>query len=347
MRTTLAAVIGLAGLGAVVLVGGRGEPAERDTTPTPSTAAAAVGSESPALPTVVIAAQDDENLAGDRVVDRLRPGGVVRVRAGGFGSFERGVIEQCATGRDGRRACGNAFGVQFGEDGRAELQYQLVDAFTPGRCRARAATCAVVLTGTDTSRLGAVRTVLVDAYRPGLVRVTPRTGLRAGQAVDVQVEGLAPDAGAEVRFCATPGRYDADRCQAVGAGFTIGSDGSGSVRVTVAAGRVGRQGARCGPQHGCAVVVLTGDGFESAATFPVRYSLGPGADYDAGRLAVGLAVAFTLLVLAAALVRRTDWSRPTEADTPEMDAADLQTGGSLDELFGTDAELDAAYPISS
>jgi hypothetical protein len=42
---------------------------------------------------------------------------------------------------------------------------------------------------------------------------------------------------------------------------------------------------------------------------------------------------------------RTDWTKPTEAATPELDDSDLRTGQSLDDLFGTDEELDEREPI--
>ena len=45
--------------------------------------------------------------------------------------------------------------------------------------------------------------------------------------------------------------------------------------------------------------------------------------YDPVRLVVGLGVAVALLLVAAWLVRTTDWHAPTEADTPALDRAVL------------------------
>jgi hypothetical protein len=51
------------------------------------------------------------------------------------------------------------------------------------------------------------------------------------------------------------------------------------------------------------------------------FATGPGATYERGRLAIGLVVALVLLVLATFFVRTTDWRKPSEADTPELDRA--------------------------
>ena len=53
------------------------------------------------------------------------------------------------------------------------------------------------------------------------------------------------------------------------------------------------------------------------------FATGPGARYERNRLVIGLVVAFLLLALAAFLVRTTDWRKPSEADTPELDQATL------------------------
>jgi len=56
-------------------------------------------------------------------------------------------------------------------------------------------------------------------------------------------------------------------------------------------------------------------------------------------------VALALATTALAIAVRTDWTKPTEAATPALDDSDLRTGSSLDDLFGTDEELDERDPV--
>lgn len=307
--------------------------ADRPTTATPP---------APSFPTVSVDVQDPDQIGEHRVVDGLPAAGVVVVRAAGFETFERGRVELCSNPAGRGRVCRDRFPVQFDEDGRAEFQYLLRAGAVPGGCRAAQATCLLKVTGDDSDRTGTVLLLLVDRYRPAKVSVTPDAGLRAGQVVEIAVSGLAPGARASARFCAPPGVVDASRCTVPGTGgtFTAGPDGSGVTVLQVPAGAAGV----CGPRRACAVTVLSGNGFLAAAPVPVRYSLGPGPSYDRGRLVGGMLAALALLVVAVGLLRTTDWVRPTEAATPEMDVADLQTDLNLDELFGTDDELEAAFP---
>lgn len=340
LAVVVVAIAALGGLGGTASEGGRpGGQGRPSATPTSTP-------ERPALPVVVIDARDPDRLASEPVVDRLPPGGVVRVQASGFGWFERGLIEQCVTETGRRPRCANRFPVQFDEDGRGHFQYLLVDSFAPGGCRAGEATCTLAVGAVGSSRRGAVQTVLVDRFGPGRVRVTPARDLREGQQVNVAVTGFPAGGRNEVVFCAPPGTYDAARCQSTGVPLAVAGDGTGSARVAVAVGPVGEREASCGPRRGCTVVVVGRKGFVASPAVAVGYALGPGPGYEAGRVAGGLAVALGLVAVALMLVRRTDWAKPTEATTPEMDATDLETASTLDELFGTDAELDAAYPLT-
>jgi hypothetical protein len=45
--------------------------------------------------------------------------------------------------------------------------------------------------------------------------------------------------------------------------------------------------------------------------------------YDARRLAIGLVVAAVLLAAAWRIVAAVDWRPPSEADTPDLDMAEL------------------------
>ncbi|MBA3983423.1 MAG: hypothetical protein H0X61_07775 [Acidimicrobiia bacterium] len=49
----------------------------------------------------------------------------------------------------------------------------------------------------------------------------------------------------------------------------------------------------------------------------------PQPGYDASRLTVGLLVGAALLVAAWRIVAAVDWSPPSEAATPDLDAAEL------------------------
>ncbi|MDQ3641480.1 MAG: hypothetical protein M3450_08470, partial [Actinomycetota bacterium] len=78
---------------------------------------------------------------------------------------------------------------------------------------------------------------------------------------------------------------------------------------------------------------------------PVRFSAGPGVAYDSGRVLLGVLTAMVLIGAAVVIARRTDWTKPTEAATPDLDSSDLRTAQSLDDLFGTDEQLDERDPI--
>jgi hypothetical protein len=101
----------------------------------------------------------------------------------------------------------------------------------------------------------------------------------------------------------------------------------------------------CGARHPCAVSVFVADGHLAASAVPIRFPSGVAASYDTGRLATGLGIALALAAAAVLLAVTTDWTKPTEALAPELEGADLQTAASLDDLFGTDAELDERDPI--
>lgn len=83
---------------------------------------------------------------------------------------------------------------------------------------------------------------------------------------------------------------------------------------------IGSRGLPCG-DFPCAFVVTTDSGFVVVPLVPVSFTDLPGASYDTTRLVGGLLVAPALLLAAWVLVRTTDWRKPSEADTPAMDAA--------------------------
>ncbi|MGH9156029.1 MAG: hypothetical protein ACRD1K_09410 [Acidimicrobiales bacterium] len=146
-----------------------------------------------------------------------------------------------------------------------------------------------------------------------------------------------------------PEAYDARRCMSPGptSDMVIDADGVGRTTLVVAAGRIGPDEVACGPRRPCGVAVVVGPGFLAAPTAPVAFSLGPGPAYDAGRLVLELGGALLLVATAVAIAMRTDWTKPTEAAAPALDAPDLRADWDLDEFFGTDEEIEARDPISS
>lgn len=303
------------------------------------------GSEPAPLPIIPVQASSPGRSANDLTVDRLDVDAVVQVSAAGFDQFETGFVEQCVTELNRLEACTGRFPVQFGEDGGADFQYLTHSSLLTGGCRYGRATCRIEVAGTASGRTGQAQVVVGEARR-GLVRVEPRSGLRDGQVAAVSVSDFPAEARAIAVLCESPGNYDVGRCGAPSTGsFGIGPNGRGRAELTVRTGSLGASGVRCGPRDPCEVLVVTEAGYVAAPGVPLHFSLGPGASYNGARLAVGLSAAALLVVVALVVVRRTDWTKPTEAATPEVDAADLETGKSLDELFGTDEELEERDPI--
>lgn len=299
------------------------------------------------LPVVEMKATDPDAFAPDNVVTGLQPPGVVRVRASGFDALERGRVEQCVTEFGRLPSCTPAFPLQFDEHGRADFQFRLDGSFPAGGCRWGRPTCELRVRGAASGLLGTAQTVFVDSPRRGRVTVEPRADIVEGGVVKVSVSDFPPNGSATAMLCAPPAGYDPRRCGAAGgtATFAVDAAGSGRTDLEVGAGPLGSGDRRCGPRVACVVTVVTDDGFVAAPVVALRFSRGPGASYDPGRLAAGLSIAAVLSAVAFALARRTDWRKPTEAATPDVDRADLETGLTLDELFGTDEELDASDPV--
>jgi hypothetical protein len=62
--------------------------------------------------------------------------------------------------------------------------------------------------------------------------------------------------------------------------------------------------------------------YARAPIVPVDFAAPPGAAYERTRLLLGLAAAVILLAVAAAMLRRTDWSAVGEEAAPELDDAE-------------------------
>ncbi len=345
------AVIGVVVLGG--LVGGvrglAGEDGRRRQPPATTPAdlpPARVEPSPPRIPVVSLRAAEEETFSPYAPVSGLAPGAVVRIQAEGFDRFERGRIEQCVTELGRQTTCADGFPVQFDERGRADVQVAVRDV-SPGGCRVGQPTCLLRLTGAQSGRRATVQTVLVDQWTSGLVHVEPTRGVTDGQAVEVSVTGFPAGATAVAVLCAPPEIYDARRCTPADprSTFTVDATGAGRTSLLATSGRLGADAVLCGPRRPCGVAVIAGSGFVGAAVTPVAFSEGPGVAYTAGRMVPGVGIALVLVGVALTIARRTEWTKPTEAATPEMDAADLRADEGLDDLFGTDEELDARDPI--
>jgi hypothetical protein len=345
---------------AVLLLGlggmqsGNHEPAAEPATtvparPSPGTEAlpAARVQRGATIPVVVMHAGDTDRFMPYQPVSGLAPGAVVRVQVDGFDWHERGSVQQCVVELGRQTACGEPFPVQFDGDGRADFQFAVRGDITAGGCRIGQPTCLLRVTGGSGARQASVQTVLVDDLTPGDVRIEPVGPLADGQTVDVIVSGFPPGAMATAVLCAPPEVYDARRCGPPDptSMFAIDPTGVGRTALTVAAGRLGSDAALCGPRRLCGIAVVVADGFVAAPVTPVRFSAGPGVAYDGSRVLFGVLTAMVLIGAAVLIARRTDWTKPTEAATPDLDGSDLRTEQSLDDLFGTDEQLDERDPI--
>jgi hypothetical protein len=301
----------------------------------------------PTSPVIVMHATDSDRFLPYEPVSGLVPGAVVRVQVDGFDWHERGSVQQCVVELGRQTACGEALPVQFDGDGRADFQFAVRGDIAAGACRAGQPTCLLRVRGESGTRQASVPTVLVDALTPGQVRIEPAGPLADGQSVDVIVSGFPAGATATAVLCAPPEVYDARRCGPPEpmSTFAIDATGAGGTTLRVAAGRLGSDAALCGPRRVCGVAVVVGGGFVAAPVTPVRFSAGPGVAYDGGRVLAGVLLALVLSGAGLLIARRTDWTKPTEAATPALDGSDLRTGQSLDDLFGTDQELDERDPI--
>ena len=340
-------------LGSVVVVGiGGGDRGRPERTLTPSTTATAgpaseasddrPGTTPSRRPTVrrgprpdvlgtVIAIEADGGKSfpvSYDVADGLAPSTVLRVRVAGFEPFARAVAEQCTPTLS--QPCRNAIPVQFDADGVAEFQYLVTDfprdaQSNPGRCRAEAAPCTVVVRAVVGSSRGQIQTVFGDQVAPaGHISVTPAAGLSlGGETVTVEVTDYPPGVALTAMLCAAPDATGA-RCGAPGptAPLVVGRDGTGRTALVIEPSRVGTERTSCFRGDDCGVSVASATVFARAPVVPISFAAPPGAVYDSTRLLSGLGIALMLLLVAAGLLRRTDWSPVGEASAPEIDDAE-------------------------
>jgi hypothetical protein len=277
-------------------------------------------------PNVVLSAFGGNDFpSAPTVLDQLPPSAVLRITARGFEPNDIGIVEQCAGS-----VCTNGFPVTFGALGIAHFQYLLRDGVDTteterSTCRANASPC-VIRVRTD-SHTTYARTVVRDtAPPPRQVTTVPALhDVNDGQAITVSVRNFVPGEQLQAVLCAAPETVGSLRCGAPGpvARFVVGPDGRGSTKLVVRRGAVGSERLACGRAVTCGVVVPSEASMVPAPVAVIDFSSGPSAHYDGTRVALGLLIALVLLAGAFALVRSTDWRKPTEADTPDLDAAAL------------------------
>jgi hypothetical protein len=232
------------------------------------------------------------------IVDGLVDDDVLDVAVSDGEPDARGHVSQCRRTPNGFTGCTNHYPVQFGDRGDARFQYRLVD---PGRCGATDA-CVLVVADDGLARRAVARLVFNDeAPPPPTVSITTLGPVVQGDDVRVDIERGPPAATVQVAYCdprcASPTRVVAD------------ADGNASVAIEV--------GAPCAE---CRIAVIAG---VHEMSVDVPFAAAPRPRYDARRIAIGAAVALALSAIAGRIWRATDWSPPSEAATPELDAVDL------------------------
>jgi hypothetical protein len=324
---------------ALVLVRGGGNDEPRTSAVTsapldspvtsPSTIASApAGGDRPTTVSLVLEPYDVDRFSSVYpAVGNLEDGSVLWLDLSGFVADTTGTIQQCIYAGGEQRSCGNSFPVNFNGDGRARVQYQVSSNVAPAvsSCAGHVRPCSVVVEDVDGHQAMAV-TVFGGPLPPaGEITVTPAGGLRTGDEVEVRVTGYPPGAQVSAVQCSPPGEWGPLTCDGPGAGasMTVGADGTAQTVVEVTDGRLGRDGGSCPPAAGCGISVASDDVWARAPVVPLEFAKA-GARYDVGRTAMALVICGALLGVALGLWRRTDWSGPTEAATPDLDRARLE-----------------------
>lgn len=288
-------------------------------------AASAPLGESQELPTraVSIRYQPPEEVILPLVLDELAPATVLRIDASGFDSDVTGQIRQCVN--QNGKGCSNSFPVRFDGRGHATFQY-LVSNDLPGApdgCRLGGLRCTLEVTAG--SKITVLDTIFIDVAPPeGSIAMEPSQGFETGDEVAVTASGFPPGSALTVSMCAAPAT-SGSRCGAPGleVDLAAGADGTAQAVVTLESSEVGSDRVACGRRTPCRLVASSDEVGVRARPVNVSFASGSGADYDAGRVALGVGAAGVLLILAAWLIGRTDWGPPLEADASAIDDADF------------------------
>jgi Neocarzinostatin family len=277
-------------------------------------------------PDVAMQPMDRDAFAAEPpVVESLSPLSVLRITARYFEPSAHGWIEQCTLS-----SCANPFPVAFDEYGSARIQYLVRDTITAAdgtlsTCRANEPPCAVRMqTGEDAAFLTTV--FGGPAPAPRRVSVSAQGRIADETAVTVTARGFTPGRRVHATLCAAPDTAGTRRCGAPSpiASFTIDADGTGRTSLVVRRGHVGSERATCDRDTPCGIVVKEAESSVlPAPVVTIAFAADAPARYEAFRLATGIALAGILVAVAFFLLRRTDWRKPTEADTPDLDRAVL------------------------
>jgi hypothetical protein len=247
----------------------------------------------------LVAVSPDEQGGGlSTMLDSLDDGDVLDVSVVDSAEGAQGSVRQCVRTLRGFQGCTNHYPVRFDDSGRARFQYQLDDT---GDCGPEGS-CALVVDDSDgTRQASAVLIFGAPAPPPPTIEISPTELVEEGDRLRVEVTGLPPNAVVRIGYC-NP------ECTAT---TRVVADSSGRASENVVAGA---------PCDECGVAVIAG----AHETFtPVSFAPLQVPGYDAHRLAIGLAVAAVLLATAWRIVTAVDWHPPSEADTPDLDMAEL------------------------
>ncbi len=247
---------------------------------------------------LVAVTPEDQGAGLSPMLDSLDDGDVLDVSVIDGAEAAQGSVRQCARTLRGFRACTNHYPVQFDDSGRARFQYRLDDT---GDCGPEGS-CALVVDDSDgTRQASAVLIFGAPAPPPPTIEVSPTELVEEGDRLSVDVTGLPPNAVVRVGYC-NPECTAATR---------VVADSSGRASDTVVASA---------PCDECGVAVIAGP---HETLIPVSFAPLPRPGYDARRLAIGLVVAAVLVAMAWRIVTAVDWRPPSEADTPDLDMAEL------------------------
>jgi hypothetical protein len=220
------------------------------------------------------------------VLAGLEPADLVHVRVRGFPGLAPGALGLCDGG-----VCREAVPILTDGDGNTDVAYRL-----GSDCGS--SSCALVV---DIGGVGGIAPIVFGAAPPAPVAVIGVE--RAGSRVEVVVLGARPGASLTALACAD----DAIRrstCRPLQDGAVV-ADAGGRATFTAAAPRAPAQ------------VVVADAGTGEAIAWPVAV---PQAEvvvlrpqYPRARVVTALVVALLLVMIAAWLIRSTDWGPPAEA----------------------------------
>ena len=246
----------------------------------------------------VAVARDDHSVVPTPVLDRLMGGDVLDVSVIDGTDGANGAVRQCTRTLGGVTGCTNRYPVQFDDRGHARFQYELTD---PGDC-GPGGSCVLVVDDLDGQRQAlAVLVFGAPAPPPPAVTISPAELVEEGDRVGVDIAGLQPYSIVRIGYC---------NPECASATLVV-ADSRGHANSTVVVG------APCGT---CGIAVI-GSAHDTLAPVPFAPALQP--SYHPRRLAIGLLLAAALLAAAWRISAAIDWRPPSEADTPDLDAAEL------------------------